>query len=143
MIYKTRQVGGQRQYGVGLPIAIFVITIMSAFAVNMGLLVQDNASARSEFIQAVRASLAADSGAELGMNNVFDPSEAPDFGSAGTNCSSLSKSYDFGAAGDPGMNGCTAIVSCSTATADGETIFTVTSVGACDGITRTVMIDAI
>ena len=56
-----------QQQGIGLPIAIFVITVLSAFAVNMGLLVQDNASGRSEYITSLRASLAADTGADLGV----------------------------------------------------------------------------
>ena len=34
----------ETEQGIGLPIAIFVITVLAAFAVNMGLLVEDNAS---------------------------------------------------------------------------------------------------
>ena len=55
-----------RQRGVGLPVAIFVITVLAAFVVNMGYLVQDNATGRIEYVQSLRALLAAESGGDLG-----------------------------------------------------------------------------
>ena len=129
-----------QQQGIGLPIAIFVITVLSAFAVNMGLLVQDNASGRSEYITSLRASLAADTGADLGMNVAFDPSDAPDYAS-GVTCSSTAINYSF--TNDAGMSGCSAAVTCTSATAGGKTIYTVTSVGTCDTISKTVVISAL
>jgi MSHA biogenesis protein MshP len=128
------------QRGIGLPIAIFVITVLSAFAVNMGLLVQDNASGRSEYITSLRASLAADTGADLGMNVAFDPSDAPDYAS-GVTCSSTAINYSF--TNDTGMSGCSAAVTCTSATAGGKTIHTITSVGTCDSISKTVEISAL
>jgi len=131
---RTHQRGSSiQQQGIGLPIAIFVITILSAFAVNMGLLVQDNASGRSEYITSLRASLAADTGADLGMNVAFDPSDAPDYAS-GVTCSSTAINYSF--TNDAGMSGCSAAVTCTSATAGGKTIYTVTSVGTCDTISK-------
>ena len=62
-----------RQRGVGLPVAIFVITVLAAFVVNMGYLVQDNATGRIEYVQSLRALLAAESGGDLGLNVLFDP----------------------------------------------------------------------
>ena len=129
-----------QQQGIGLPIAIFVITVLSAFAVNMGLLVQDNASGRSEYITSLRASLAADTGADLGMNVAFDPSDAPDYAS-GVTCSSTAINYSF--TNDAGMSGCSAAVTCTSATAGGKTIYTVTSVGTCDTISKTVVTSAL
>ena len=129
-----------QQQGIGLPIAIFVITVLSAFAVNMGLLVQDNASGRSEYITSLRASLAADTGADLGLNVAFDPSDAPVYAD-GVTCSSTAINYSF--TNDVGMSGCSAAVTCSSATAGGKTIYTVTSVGTCDSISKTVEISAL
>ncbi|MDB3986505.1 hypothetical protein N9417_05625 [Pseudomonadales bacterium] len=123
-----------QQQGIGLPIAIFVITVLSAFAVNMGLLVQDNASGRSEYITSLRASLAADTGADLGLNEAFGPS-AP-----GVTCPSTDY-YSF--TNDAGMSGCSAAVTCTSAIAGGKTIYTVTSVGTCDTISKTVVISAL
>ena len=138
---RTHQRGSSiQQQGIGLPIAIFVVTILSTFAVNMGLLVQDNASGRSEYITSLRASLAADTGADLGMNVAFDPSDAPDYAS-GVTCSSTAINYSF--TNDAGMSGCSAAVTCTSATAGGKTIYTVTSVGTCDTISKTVVTSAL
>lgn len=128
------------QRGIGLPIAIFVITVLSAFAVNMGLLVQDNASGRSEYITSLRASLAADTGADLGLNVAFDPSDAPVY-AGGVTCSSTAINYSF--TNDAGMSGCSAAVTCTSATAGGKTIYTVTSVGTCGTISKTVVTSAL
>jgi len=127
------------QRGIGLPIAIFVITVLAAFAVNMGLLVQDNATARIEYVTNLRATLAADTGADLVMNVAFDPSDAPDY-AGGVTCSATAINYDF--ANDPGMSGCSAAVTCSSVTAGGSTIYTFTSVGTCDGTSKTVVVSA-
>ena len=129
-----------QQQGIGLPIAIFVITVLSAFAVNMGLLVQDNASGRSEYITSLRASLAADTGADLGLNVAFDPSDAPVY-AYGVTCSSTATNYSF--TNDAGMSGCSAAVTCTSATAGGKTIYTVTSVGTCGTISKTVVTSAL
>ena len=129
-----------RQRGIGLPIAIFVITVMAAFAINMGLLVEDNASGRIEYITNLRATLAADTGADLGMNVAFAPSDAPDYAS-GVTCSSSAINYSF--TSDAGMSGCSAAVTCTATSAGGKTIYTITSVGTCDSISKTVEISAL
>jgi len=128
-----------KQQGIGLPIAIFVITVLAAFAVNMGLLVEDNASGRIAYVTNLRATMAADTGADLGMNVAFDPSDAPDYAS-GVTCSSSAIDYDFSS--DPGMSGCSASVTCGSTTAGGKTIYTITSVGTCDGTSKTVILSA-
>ena len=128
------------QKGIGLPIAIFFITVLSAFAVNMGLLVQDNASGRSEYITGLRASFAADTGADLGLNVAFDPSDAPVY-AGGVTCSATAINYSF--TNDAGMSGCSAAVTCASATAGGKTVYTITSVGTCDAISKTVVISAL
>jgi len=136
----VRILNKNNQKGVGLPIAIFVITVLAAYAVNMGLLLEDNATGRIENITNLRASLAADTGADLGMNVAFDPSDAPDY-AGGITCSSTAINYSF--ANDPGMSGCTAAVTCSAVTAGGKTIYTITSVGTCDSVSKTAVISAL
>jgi len=125
--------------GIGLPVAIFVITVLSAFAVNVGYLVQDNAAGRSEYVQALRALLAAESGGDFGLSVLFDPTDAPTY--VALNCSSTPVSFSFD--NDPGMRGCSSSVSCTSVTSNGETVYTITSIGTCDEITRTISIDAI
>ena len=127
------------QQGIGLPIAIFVITVLAAFAVNMGLLVQDNAAARIEYVTSLRATLAADTGADLVMNVAFDPSDAPDY-AGGVTCSATAINYDF--TNDPGMKGCSAAVTCSSTSGGGSMLYTITSVGTCDSTSKTVVITA-
>lgn len=127
-----------RQRGVGLPVAIFVITVLAAFVVNMGYLVQDNATGRIEYVQSLRALLAAESGGDFGLNVLFDPSDATTY--SGLSCSSTPVSYSF--TNDPGMAGCSASVSCTSSSSSGETVYTITSVGTCDDSTRTIAIDA-
>ena len=127
-----------RQRGVGLPVAIFVITVLAAFVVNMGYLVQDNATGRIEYVQSLRALLAAESGGDFGLNVLFDPSDASTYSSL--SCSSTPVSYSF--TNDPGMAGCSASVSCASSSSSGETVYTITSVGTCDDSTRTIAIDA-
>ena len=127
-----------RQRGVGLPVAIFVITVLAAFVVNMGYLVQDNATGRIEYVQSLRALMAAESGGDLGLNVLFDPSDATTYSSL--SCSSTPVSYSF--TNDPGMAGCSASVSCTSSSSSGVTVYTITSVVTCDDSTRTIAIDA-
>ena len=133
-VWRTRT----RQQGIGLPVAIFVITVLAAFVVNMGYLVQDNATGRIEYVQSLRALLAAESGGDFGLNVLFDPSDATTYSSL--SCSSTPVSYSF--TNDPGMAGCIASVSCTSSSSSGETVYTITSVGTCDDSTRTIAIDA-
>ena len=127
-----------RQEGVGLPVAIFVITVLAAFVVNMGYLVQDNATGRIEYVQSLRALMAAESGADVALNELFDPSDAPTYSSL--SCSSTPVLYGMG--WEPGMAGCSASVSCTSSSSSGETVYTITSVGTCGDSTRTIAIDA-
>ncbi len=125
------------QSGLGLPVAIFLITVLATLALNLGLLVQDNASARSEQISLVRTLLAAESGAGFGLNRLFDPSDAPDYSSI--NCSGSTVTYSLDS--DSGMAGCSVGVSCTSKTSGSETIYTITSVGSCDSLSRTIKVD--
>ena len=101
--------------------------------------VDANAAARIEYVTSLRATLAADTGADLVMNVAFDPSDAPDY-AGGVTCSATAINYDF--TNDPGMKGCSAAVTCSSTSGGGSMLYTITSVGTCDSTSKTVVITA-
>lgn len=129
-----------RQRGVGLPAAIFVITLMVSISVGIQLLVSQNAEQFEEEVQLTRAFYAAESGAGFAMNALFPPTEFPQYNvtaicpeNAGT-----PRVYEFEA---DGLRNCSAEVTCVTdATVDGVNYYTITSEGICGDISRTVQV---
>ena len=93
-----------KQSGLGLPVAIFIITIMSIIAV------------------ATRSFYAAESGAQLRAEVVLRTLPC----SCGANAT-----YNFSV---PGLNACRAVTSCDEFVANGDTFCTITSIGSCDNI---------
>jgi len=138
----TRSTGGfaVRQRGVGLPAAIFVITLMSTIAVAISLLVSQNAATFEEEVRLTRAFYAAESGAGFAMNALFPPDEFPRYDTTAT-CPDNAGSpriYDFTA---DGLSLCSAEVSCSLdATVDGLEYYTINSTGICGDVSRTVQV---
>ena len=125
-----------RQQGVNLPTAIFVITLLAMLAVAINALVTQSSQSYQEEINLTRAFYAAESGAGFGMNTIFPPEGFPSYG-APAECAAGPRVYTFSV---PGLNACTASVSCSTKPVGGTNFATVTSVGNCDGIERTVQV---
>ncbi|MDY6982268.1 MAG: hypothetical protein SV422_04200 [Pseudomonadota bacterium] len=70
---------GQR--GVGLPVAIFVITVMVTLTVAIQVQLADNAESLQEELLLTRAQYAAESGASLALNALFPPTGYPDYAS--------------------------------------------------------------
>src|SRR6056297_1180389 len=68
-----------QQRGIGLPAAIFVITIMAGLAVAISALIADNARSVQEEVQLTRAYYAAESAAAFAMNARFPPQEYPQY----------------------------------------------------------------
>jgi len=133
-----------RQRGVGLPAAIFVITLMSTIAVAISLLVSQNAETFEEELRLTRAFYAAESGAGFAMNALFPPDEFPRYSNAmnaTATCpdnEATPRIYDFTA---DGLSLCSAEVSCSLdATVDGLEYYTINSTGICGDVSRTVQI---
>jgi len=128
------------QRGIGLPAAIFVITLMAAIAVSINYLVSQNAETFEEENRLTRAFYAAESGAGFAMNALFPPDEFPNYD---TNAicpenAGSPREYDFEA---DGLSGCSVSVSCVTdATVDGLDYFTITSTGTCGDVSRTVRV---
>lgn len=130
----------QKQRGIGLPAAIFVITLMITIAVAVNLLVRQNAETFEEELRLTRAFYAAESGAGFAMNALFPPDEFPSYSSTAI-CPENAGSprlYEFEA---EGLQGCSAAVSCVTdATVDGVEYYTILSTGSCGEVSRTVQV---
>jgi MSHA biogenesis protein MshP len=132
-------VGNRRkQRGIGLPVAIFVITVIAAFVVNMSYLIQDNATGRSEQVQTARARMIAESATHLALTQLFPPSAYP--GYASTSCSNVSS--PSGLDSDDGMAGCSVTVTCSSSGTTPNIVYSITSVGVCDDATQTITASA-
>lgn len=140
------------QRGIGLPAAIFVITLMAVIAVGINQLVGQNAQTYQEEINLTRTFYAAESGAGLAMNALFPPEEYPAYSTIPSACTdvfvnftdnldgSFERIYSFTV---PGLNQCTATV---TVTAEQciniDEVFYVLleSEGSCGGLTRTIQV---
>lgn len=127
-----------RQRGIGLPAAIFIITVMALIAVAINLLVQQNAETFEEEVNLARAFYAAESGAGFMMNRTFPPEEYS--GYVGSNCAA--RTYTF-ADTVPGLVQCTATVTCSTKTDSGKDYHTIESTGSCGDVERTIQVRAV
>jgi MSHA biogenesis protein MshP len=126
-----------QQRCIGLPAAIFVITLMVTIAAGINLLLVQNSETFEEEILLTRAFYAAESGAGFAMNTLFTPVEFPSY-SARASCNAGPWAYEFTV---PGLSLCRADVTCELdATVDGQDYFTVTSVGACEDVSRTVQV---
>ncbi|MES3007211.1 MAG: hypothetical protein V4751_05515 [Pseudomonadota bacterium] len=128
---------GMRQHGIGIPAAIFVITLMAVLAVAINLLVGQNAQVYEEEINLTRAYYTAESGAGFAMNSLFPPEEFPSYGST-AECAVGPRLYSMTVVG---MSSCNASVTCSTdATVEGVEYYTIRSTGTCGDVSRTVQI---
>lgn len=130
----------RRQRGIGLPAAIFVITVMTSIAVAINLLVTQNTASFEEEIRLTRAFYAAESGAGLGVRALFPASGYPNYGDVASSCAAMPsgtpKRYDFTV---PGLSSCSAEVSCTQETTFDDTdYYLITSVGICGDTTRTI-----
>ncbi len=113
-----------RQRGAGLPVALFIITVLALLVVGMAQLQESSGRSVSLQIQSQRAFLAAESGAQVGVAQVLD---------AGS-CSALTSPKTFSVSG---LSSCSAQVSCNSVQGDIEgnsnleTVYTITSAGQC------------
>lgn len=133
--------GLQSQRGIGVPAAVFVITILSLLAVAINELVSQNSETFQEEVLLTRAFYAAESGAGFALNALFPPEEFPQYQSNPANnaiCDAGPREYELVA---DGLNGCEISVTCEIdATVDGVEYYTITSVGTCSAVTRTVQV---
>ncbi len=105
------------QRGAGLPVALFIITVLALLVAGMAQLQQSSGQAVSLQIQSQRAFFAAESGAQVGTGRVLDDPGNPQ-------C--FSGTIDFSAVG---LSGCHAEISCDSS--PGDEVFTLRSEGQC------------
>jgi MSHA biogenesis protein MshP len=107
------------QDGLGLVGAIFVIVVVSLLSVAMSRMLEADKLAQSYEILGLKAFLAAESGAQLGVNRLMPPD-------SGGSCSD--RTFSFEAAS---LRFCTAAVTCTLTSANGENFYTLSSLGQC------------
>ncbi len=112
------------QSGFGLPIALFVITILGVIIATMSSVQEDSGASSALQVNAHRALFAADSGTEASINLLVPPD-----GSAGQACSTspyYSRTFTVS-----GLINCSVSVSCSSVTVNAEDFYTLISTGTC------------
>tara|TARA_R100001377_G_C3182689_1_gene107280 strand:- start:893 stop:1327 length:435 start_codon:yes stop_codon:yes gene_type:complete len=125
------------QRGIGIPAALFVITLFAVLAVAINLLQEQNAETYEEQVNLTRAFYAAESGAGIAMNSIFPPEEFPQY-NVDAECAAGPREYVFTI---DGLNACTATVTCSVdATVSSVEYYTIVSEGSCNGVSRKVQV---
>jgi MSHA biogenesis protein MshP len=125
------------QKGIGLPAAVFVITLMAAIAVAINALVSQNAQTFEEELRLTRAFYAAETGAAFGMNILFPPQDFPSYTTAAA-CPAVEREYEFTV---DGLTACSVAFACvEDADVDGARYYTITSTGTCGEVSRTVQV---
>lgn len=109
-----------RSRGMGLVSAIFLILVVTILVVAISRMVRTSSDAFAQEVLSHRAFLAAESGAQLGLNRVFAPSGT---GSCTTQSWDLSNS---------GLNYCQVTVDCRSETVASTTYYTLQSNGRCE-----------
>ena len=128
---------GYKQRGIGIPAALFVITLLAIVAVAVNSLVEQNAESYQEELSLTRAFYAAESGAGFALNSIFPPEEFPQY-NGNAECAAGPREYEFTV---EGLSECKAVVTCSVdATVSAVEYYTVKSVATCDGVSRTVQV---
>lgn len=115
-----------RQRGAGLPVALFIITVLALIVAGMAQLQQSTGQSVSLQIQSQRAFYAAESGAQVGVMQVL----------ANGQCSDVATPINFSVAG---LQGCSAALLCRDSgvvdidpdDGDDEVVFTIESRGSC------------
>lgn len=121
------------QTGVGLPAAIFVITVLAIIAVAINSLVSQNAQTFEEEVNLTRAFYAAETGAGFAMNRLYAPEDYPAYTSAACANGTYNLTVD-------GLNQCTATVTCNLVTISGTNYATIESEGTCGDVERTIQV---
>ena len=126
----------RNQTGLGLPAAIFVITLLALIAVAINNLVQQSTQGYEEEVNLTRAFYAADTGAGIALNTLFPPEEYPAYDTT-AECAAGPRVYTFTI---PGLNNCTASVTCATEVVESNNYATIESEGSCGGLARKVQV---
>jgi len=114
-----------RQRGFGLPLAVFIITVLALIGAAMVALTRTGQESVASEIQSTRAFYAAESGAQIALTYVL-PLAGGSIGVAGCNALAINPAFTTA-----GLEGCTASVTCSGQTVNGDEYYTLTSEGEC------------
>ena len=112
------------QSGFGLPVAVFVITVLAVIIAAMAGIQQNSSQSLSLQANSYRAFYAAESGAQLALNLLIPPD-----GSAGRSCSQ--SPYYTQSFAVTGLNSCSVSVACRSISDGGENYYIVSSTGQC------------
>jgi MSHA biogenesis protein MshP len=115
-MYRKRK----KQHGLGLVGAIFVIVIVSLLSVSMSKMLEADQVAQSYEILSLKAFLAAESGAQLGVNRLIPPG-------GGGNCAD--RTFKFV---NDALKFCRADVTCSAEAVGSNTYYALTSTSQCE-----------
>jgi len=118
-MYSNRIVQMNKQRGLGLIGAIFVIVVVAILSTAMSQMLVTDSETQSYEILSLKAFLAAESGAQLGVNRVLPPS-------GGGSCAARTFTFT-----DSPLRFCQAVVSCTTLTVSGDNYYTLTSNAQC------------
>ncbi|MBL4680913.1 MAG: hypothetical protein JKY88_09340 [Pseudomonadales bacterium] len=108
-----------KQCGLGLIGAIFVIVVVAILSTAMSQMLVTDSEIQSYEILSLKAFLAAESGAQLGVNRVLPPI-------GGGSCAARTFTFT-----DSPLRFCQAVVSCTTLTVSGDNYYTLTSNAQC------------
>lgn len=114
------------QRGFSLPVAIFILVIMALIGTALVNLTLSSHQSLSQEVMSTRAFYAAESGAQTALSQLF-----PLNGTAAT----CSAPYPTVALSATGLDGCSAVVSCSSNIISTNTYYTLTSTGRCNFVT--------
>jgi len=114
------------QAGAGLPLAIFLITVMALIAVTLAQLQQTTGEMEAQDIQSVRAFYAAESGAQLALTRIVP--KDPDMPIDTAACTSGLYTQNFSAGS---LSGCEVTVDCESASSSDGPVATLHSAGSC------------
>lgn len=112
----------KKQQGLGLPIAIFIIVIMSLIAVAVNQITAAGSKSYVQNVISTRAFYAAESGTQLKLNDVVVATPCA--------CGTTNQTFTLTL---PGLNGCQAVTVCNELTVGTDTYCTISSTGSCDG----------
>lgn len=124
-----------KQNGVGLPAAIFVITLLAVIALAINELANQNAATFEEEINLTRAFYAAESGAGFAMNILYPPEEYPGYASTATCAASTTFNFIV-----EGVNQCSAVATCNEITVGSRNYATIKSTGTCNDVERIIQV---
>lgn len=127
----------QQQRGFSLPVAIFILVIMSLLGAGIVSILQSSQDSLATEVLSTRAFYAAESGAQVTLGQLFD------LAGGAANCAASYPALDFTSTG---LVSCSASTTCSSSTIGTRTFYTITSTGNCASsgytATRTIQIMA-